>query len=294
MASSVGSAWSFWKTLKAVSPKAIEDEAATAFRLALVGDSAHRLALREALLTDKATPGEREAAQEFLVEMAEPPDAGNGEEYAFVLYSSGLGGTIGARGANSVPVIGLPEDVAEGMIAQRPDLGVALARRFPLFRLPAANRLISDTARVNANFALLSALPGVMPWTAIVLPASSAADTVILTKNQIMLIMRLAALHGHKPGYTKQVKELLGTIGGALGWRTLARQLVGFVPAGIGVVLKASIAYSGTFAAGRAALWFYQTGRTLSPKEIRSIYQGKMKDARKEIEGMKAEKQPHV
>ena len=290
---SVGSAWSFWKTLKAVSPKAIEDEASTAFRLALVGDSAHRLALREALLTAKATPGEREAAQEYLTEMADPPDAGSGDDYAFVLYASGSGGTIGARGTNSVPLVGLPDDVAEGMIGQRPDLAVALGRRFPLFRIPAANRLINDTARVNANFAILSAIPGVVPWTAIVLPASSVADTLILTKNQIMLIMRLAALHGHKPGYTKQIKELLGTVGGALGWRTLARQLAGFVPAGIGVVLKGTIAYSGTFTAGRAALWFYQTGRTLSPKEIRSIYKGKMKEARKEVEELRAEKVPH-
>jgi uncharacterized protein (DUF697 family) len=294
----VGSAWSFWKTLRSVSPKVIEEEAATPFRLALVGDPAPRAQLRAALLTRTATAGERAAADEYLVERADAPDAEEAKAFAFVLYASGAaaegagaaaGLTMGARsGANSVPIVGAPEDVAAGIIAQRPDLAVALARRFPLFRVPAANRLIQDTCKVNANFALLSALPGVVPFTAIFLPASSVADTLILTKNQIMLVMRLAAIHGHKPSYTRQIRELLGTIGSALGWRTLARELVGFVPAGIGAALKATIAYSGTFALGKAALWFYQTGRVPSPTEIRALYKDKLKDARAEVKALAA------
>lgn len=286
----VGSAWSFWKTIRAISPKTIEDEAAQKFRLALVGDGASRLRLREALLTPDASASERVLAEEYLAELDTAPEANEAADYAFVLYASpSEDGTIGARGANAVALLGDPASVAAQMLAQRPDLAVALGRRFPLFRVPAATRLINDTSQINAKFALLSALPGVLPWTGLFLPASSVADTIILTKNQIMLIMRLAALHGHKPGYSKQIKELLGTVGGALGWRTLARELAGFVPGGVGVVLKASIAYSGTFAAGRTALWFYQTGRTLSPKEIRELYAGKMKHARKEVKEMQRE-----
>ncbi len=288
----VGPAWSFWKTIRTLSPKKIEEEADQPFRLALVGDSANRLHVRELLLTGSASASERVLAEEYLTELpTAPEDANQAADYAFVLYASGTddNATITARGVNSVPLIGSPEAVAAQMIAQRPDLTVALARRLPLFRVPAANKLISDTSQINAKFALLSALPGVVPWTGIFLPASSVADTIILTKNQIVMIMRLAALHGHKPGYTKQVKELFGTIGGALGWRTLARELAGFVPGGLGVVLKGTIAYSGTFAAGRTALWFYQTGRTLSPKEIRDIYAGKMKDAREKVKEIQRE-----
>lgn len=287
---SAGSAWNFWKTLREVSPRAIEEEAALPFRLALVGDAKQTARLREALLTAQATPAEREEAESYLTELAEPPDADAAAAFAFVLYTSGPGDILGVRGANSVPLVGLPDEIAAGMIAQRPDLAVALARRFPRFRVAAANRLIKDTCRVNANFALLSALPGVVPLTAIFLPASSVADTLILTKNQLLLIMRLAALHGRKPGYTKQIKELLGVVGGALGWRTLARELVGFVPAGIGAALKATIAYSGTFALGKAALAYYQTGRVLPAKEIRGIYKAKMGEAREEVEALRAEK----
>lgn len=280
---------SFWSTLKEMSPKGIEKEAAASFRLALVGDDAQRTRLRETLLTARATEGEREAAADYLTELADPPDAEAAQGFASVLYASGSDGAISARGENSVPLVGSPEEVAAGIIGQRPELAVALARRFPLFRLPAATRIINDTCRVNTQFALLSALPGVLPLTAILLPASSLTDTVILTKNQIMLIMRLAAAHGHKPGYTRQVKELLGTIGSALGWRTLARQLVALVPAGVGAALKASIAYSGTYAVGRAALWFYQTGRAPSRDEIRGIYKAKLKDAKKEVEALRNE-----
>nr|CAA9281160.1 hypothetical protein AVDCRST_MAG63-3596 [uncultured Armatimonadetes bacterium] len=286
----VGSAWSFWKTLKEVSPNVIEEEAEAPFRLALTGEAGQTARLRDVLLTAKATPGERLNADEHLTVLADPPDAETAKLFAFILYAGDAGETIGARGPNSVPVVGLPDDVAAGMIAQRPDLAVALARRFPLFRVPASNRLINDTARVNANFALLSALPGVIPVVGVLLPASSVADTLLLTKNQIMLIMRLAAAHGQKPGYTRQIKELLGTIASALGWRTLARELVGFVPAGIGAALKGTIAYSGTFALGRAALWYYQTGRVPSPREIREIYKNKMGDAKKEVAALRQEK----
>lgn len=285
---SAGSAWSFWKTMRAVSPKAIEEEASLAFRLALVGEGAEAARLREALLTTKATEAERTDAEIYLAELAASPDAEAAKAYDFVLYASGPGEQISARGANSAPIVGLPDDVAQAMIVQRPDLAVALARRFPRFRVAAANRLIADTCRVNANFALLSALPGVFPLTGIFLPASSVADTIILTKNQLLLIMRLAALHGQKPGYTKQIKELIGTVGAALGWRTLARELVGFVPAGVGAALKAAIAYSGTLALGKTALTFYQTGRVLPAKEIRGLYKESGDEARKEVEALRA------
>ncbi len=289
---SVGSAWSFWKTVRTLSPKNIEEEAAQNFKLAIVGDSAaSRLRLREALLTPNATIAERAAANEYLDERDAAPDEAKAKDYAFVLYASATedGNAISARGANAIPLVGTPDEVAAAMIAQRPDLTVAFGRRLPLFRVAAANKIIDDTARVNGKFALLSALPGVFPPAAIFFPVSALADTIILTKNQVLMIMRLAALHGHKPGYTKQVKELLGTIAGALGWRTLARELVGLVPGGVGVVLKGAIAFSGTFATGRTALWFYQTGRTLSPREIRAIYAGKLKDAREEVKAMREE-----
>lgn len=288
---SAGSAWSFWKTVRNISPRSIEEEAGTSFKLALVGEAAERARLKSALLTDRATEAEREEAENFLREMDAAPDADAGSAYAFVLYATGPGDIIGARGANSVPLTGKPDELAEGILEMRPDLTVALARRFPLFRTPACNRLIRDTSKVNASIAILSALPGVLPISAIFLPGASVADTILLTKNQIMLVMRLAAAHGRKPSYTTQIKELIGTVGSALGWRTLARELVGLVPGGVGVALKGSIAYSGTFAVGKSALWFYQTGQVPSPPDIRKLYARSREEAAKEVEELRRKAQ---
>lgn len=284
-----GSVWGFWKTVQTVSPKAIEDEALASFKLALIGQPENRAALREMLLTDKASVAEREEAGDYLREMDDAPDADTSRGFSFLLYTAGPGEPIGIRtGANSLPAVADSDtDLATDLLALRPDLTLALARRFPLFRVPACNFLIAATAKVNASIALVSALPGVFPPAAIILPASSMADVVLLTKNQLMLVMRLAAAHGQKPAYTKQVKELFGTIASAMGWRTVARELVGLVPAGVGVALKAAIAYSGTMAVGKSALWFYQTGKTPTPEAIRAAYKESEEEAKAEVEKLR-------
>ncbi|HLY64163.1 MAG TPA: hypothetical protein VKU60_01415, partial [Chloroflexota bacterium] len=51
----------------------------------------------------------------------------------------------------------------------------------------------------------------------------------------------------------------------------LARELVGFLPAGFGVLPKAAIAYAGTLAVGRAALWYYQTGRHMPQTQLQAL-----------------------
>jgi uncharacterized protein (DUF697 family) len=285
----MGSVWNFWKTVQTVSPRAIEEEASAAFKFAVIGSAEQRAALKAAFLTDSATPTEREDAENHWREFEESPDGDTVRAFSFVLYPGEEGEPIGARGKNSVPIVGDIDQLIAGILEQRPDLAVALARRFPRFRVPACNRIIRDVSKVNATVALISALPGVLPWTSIFLPASSMADVILLTKNQIVLVMRLAAAHGHRPAYTVQVKEMMGTVGSALGWRTLARELVGMVPAGIGVALKASIAYSGTMAVGKSALWYYQKGRMPTKEQIRAAYEESEAEAKEAVESIQKE-----
>jgi uncharacterized protein (DUF697 family) len=279
-----GSVWSFWKTVQAISPRSVEEEAEKSFKLAIIGKPANRAVLKEALLTEKVNALEREDAEHYIREYDEAPEPDTARAFAFLLYPGAPDEPIGVRGENSVPLVGNVEEIVAGMLDQRPSLTVALARRLPVFRRPASNKLIREVSKVNAQIALISALPGVLPITGIILPVASVADTILLTKNQIMLVMRLAAAHGRKPAYTKQVKELIGTVGTALGWRTLARELVGLVPAGVGVALKASIAYSGTAAIGKAALWYYQTGQKPTPEAIRASYEESQKEAKQAVE----------
>jgi uncharacterized protein (DUF697 family) len=97
------------------------------------------------------------------------------------------------------------------------------------------------------------------------------ADTFLLTKNQAMLLLRLATLYGLSLD-KRRLAELAPIVGAAFGWRTLAREAVGFLPAGFGVVPKAVIAYAGTVAVGRAAAWYYETGRKMPENQLRQIY----------------------
>jgi uncharacterized protein (DUF697 family) len=282
--------WDLVKTVRTISPKAIEEEANAAFKLALVGAPEDRARLRDALLTDAATMVEREDAAAHLREFDEAPDADTAKAFAFIVYCPPAGASIGARGENSVPFVAeTPEKLAAAILEMRPGLAVALARRFRLFRVPACNRIIADTSKINAFIALASALPGVLPITGIFLPAFAVADTLLLTKNQVMMIMRLAAAHGQHPAYTRQIKELIGTVGAGFGWRTVAREASGLVPAGVGVALKTSIAFSGTMAAGKAALFYYQTGRKPTKEQVQAAYEESREEGERVAEELQRE-----
>lgn len=283
-----GSAYSFWKTVQTVSPRAIEEEALASFKLALIGTPERRAWLKEKFLSNKATDLEREEAENHFREYEETPDPDTARAFAFLLYPGDPEEPIGARGFNSIPLVGSPDLLITRMLEHRPDLALALARRLPAFRLPACNFIIRSVSKVNAQIAIISALPGVLPWTAIFLPVSSVADVILLTKNQLVLVMRLGAAFGQKPGYA-QVKEMVGTFASAFGWRTLARQLVGLVPAGIGLVLKGSIAYSGTMAIGKAAQWFYQSGRKPTDDEVRQAYKEAEAEGKQVAEELRGE-----
>jgi uncharacterized protein (DUF697 family) len=279
----MASHWSIWKTIETISPKTIEDDALKDFRIALIGEPEHRAVVREALITDKATPWEREDAANYLREYDKSPDADVASAFLFRVYTAAPGEPLGVRGPNSVPIAGTLEEVVGGMLDAKPEMAIALSRRLPAFRLPACQRMIRDVSRLNATIAVISALPGILPITGIILPASSVADVFLLSKNQIVLVMRLAASFGRKPHYVKQIKEIITVAGGALGWRTLARELVGYVPAGIGMALKGAIAYSGTVAVGQAALWYYRTGKHLTAQQIQQAYADSEAEAKAEV-----------
>jgi uncharacterized protein (DUF697 family) len=282
-----GSAWGFWKIVQTVSPKEIEDEASIGFKLAIIGAEADRARLRDDLLTAQATVLERDEAENHLREFDTAPDADTSKAFAFLLYAGPEGEAVGVRGYNSVPFSGSIPEIVDGMLARRPDLAVAFARRLRVFRVPACSLLIRGTSRANAGVALLSALPGILPIITPIYPAAAVGDVILLTKNQIILVMRLAAAHGRKPAYTRQVKELLATVGGALGWRMVARELVGLVPAGVGAALKGAIAYSGTVAVGKAALFYYQTGKKATPEQIREAFNESTEEAKRAVEGLR-------
>lgn len=161
-----------------------------------------------------------------------------------------------------------------------PKLKVALARRIPAFRSAVASQLIQETAVRNAKLALVSSLPSVIPTTVLLLPAMVFGDIIFLTRNQVVLLLRIAAVYDRPLILMDRLAELVPVIDGAFGWRAVARELIGFLPVGMGIPIKSTIAYAGTYSTGRAAAIFYSTGRTLSRSRLKQLYRDSLVQAR--------------
>lgn len=281
-------AWSFWRTMSEVSPRVIREEMTRDFRLGIVGTEENRQWVLAHLLPATSSRIEREDGTSRLFLLDSPPDEATAEVSAATFYVQGPDAPVGVRGVKCAPFVGNFDEAVRWVVQTRATQGVAFGRYLPGLRPAVAQRLILNASANNARFAFLSALPWILPVSLPFLPASSAVDVFVLTKNQAMLVMRLAAAYGQPPGYTQQVKEILGTVAGAMGWRFLARELAGMIPAGVGVVAKTAIAYSGTITVGKAALFYYQHGRQMTADEIRNVHKESEAAARAEAERVAA------
>lgn len=121
---------------------------------------------------------------------------------------------------------------------------LALAANFPFVRKAVAQEAIKNTAFQNAVIGGVVVIPG--------------ADMPLMTANQAKMILQIAAAYGEPLG-AERVKELAAVVGGAFVFRTVARQMLTFVP-GFGWAIKAGIGYSGTLAMGYAAIEYFEQG----------------------------------
>jgi hypothetical protein len=120
--------------------------------------------------------------------------------------------------------------------------------------------IIHTISLENALFAVATALPNVVP-SVIELPwvvGEFASDTVVITANQVRMAFQIAAACGKEVGFAEQKAEILTLAAGALGWRALARELVGHLPLGGGLIPKGAIAYAGTFVVGKTLELLHQ------------------------------------
>lgn len=138
---------------------------------------------------------------------------------------------------------GFPLDEIAAAIARAlGESATALAARLPVLREAVVDRLIGQICRQNAVVGAAVFVPG--------------ADMPVLTLNQIRLLMRIADAYGFELD-RERIPEVLGVIGSGLGFRALARSLLGFVPIA-GWAVKAGIAYGGTRALGEAARRYFE------------------------------------
>jgi hypothetical protein len=180
-----------------------------------------------------------------------------------------------------------PEDCVRSIVRKREDLTLPLARRLDPFRKEVSHHVIRAVAKENALFALVTALPDVVPSLAS-LPwavGEYSSDAAFLTMNQIRMGFLLAAASDRSVGYREQRSEIASIAMGAFGWRALARELVGKVPFGGGLIPKAAIAWTGTFVAGLSLERLYRLGYGFTRAERRTAYEDAF-DNGKQIAGM--------
>jgi len=180
-----------------------------------------------------------------------------------------------------------PDDCVRRILRNREDLMIPLARNFHPFRKPAVHRLIRSIAKENALFCLATAIPDVVPSLASIPWAFGefTSDTAFLTMNQIRMTFMIAAASDRPIGYREQRSEIASIVASAFGWRALARELVGKVPFGGGLIPKAGIAYAATFAVGLSIERLYRLGYGFTRLERRLAYEEAFEHGR-QIAGM--------
>ena len=105
----------------------------------------------------------------------------------------------------------------------------------------------------------MSNLPAILPIIGNI--AAAGADFIVLSKNQVMMLYKLAAVFGRDLRDLRGILlDVLPVVGAGLLWRTAARQAATWLPVAAGTIPKVAIAYAGTLAVGRAAEFYYRTG----------------------------------
>jgi hypothetical protein len=180
-----------------------------------------------------------------------------------------------------------PDATVDQILDQRPELAIPLALHVLPFRQEVSRRMVKKVAKENALFSLATALPDIVPF--ISLPwaiGEFASDTAFLTANQVRMAFLLAAANDREVGYREQRGEIASIIAGAFGWRALARELVGKIPWGGGLLPKAAIAYAGTRVAGMSLERYYRLGKAYTRAERRLAYEDALERGKHLVSGM--------
>ena len=252
-----------------LNPQEVRNTAERRMTILLVAGSSETYAAMEDFLSPPSFSRNKrlEQAQALYRES----DAGAPDEFDLELYGAGLPRPEGSF----VFYPNDPERTVSEILQQREELGLPLARYFHPFRQPVIEKVIHSVSKENALFSLVTALPNIAPGL-VTLPwavGELGSDTAFLTVNQIRMLFLVAAASDRPVGYREQLAEIAGAIAGAFGWRAVARELVGKIPFGGGIIPKAAIAFAGTYVVGLSAERFYRIGYGYTREERRLAYE---------------------
>ena len=150
---------------------------------------------------------------------------------------------------------GVAEQLIPAIVESHPWMAVALGRALPAFRRQLCRRLIGSASVLNAVIAA-EPIPGL--------------DIPLLLASQVRLVLRIAAIYGESLS-VRHARELLTTIAGGVALRYLAAQLGKLVP-GPGWLIGAAVTGLGTWAIGRVAVAYFESGKRLTPGQLRQRY----------------------
>jgi uncharacterized protein (DUF697 family) len=300
---------------KGIDARTVQVHVRKPFRFLLCGDPALVAELRALLLTghDETVPPEAAACLETI--RSDAKTVTNPNEVRAVIFLGRRGDAanadLGSLSVFRVPIFALtvdPEASPSGppgapargtwseyvvpAIAREPlrdrffphlvesaqGVEIAVGRHLPALRDAVAAKLTRDAANNALKVALASAVVDHIPLVGVVLGAfASAGDMVAITGIQVMLMLHIDATYGRDPD-VQRTWRLLPIIGGGFGWRTLARELAGFVPVA-GIAIKGAIAYAGTIVVGEGVTFFYEQGHHMTKSQAAALYERAKSDA---------------
>src|SRR5215467_4417723 len=264
------------QALRNLNPAQIREQANQPLRIALVGPTPAELGEMETyLVPPHLSPQRRTAALGMLIRGGDP-------ECDVEIYADSI--LCPAHGFSFSPDD--PDACGKRILRQREELLVPLARHFFPLRNLAAHHIIRAVAKENALFSLATAIPDALPGLSLPWAIGEfGSDAAFLTMNQIRMAFLLAAASDRAVGYREQKSEIASIIMGAFGWRALARELVGKIPFGGGLIPKAAIAWAGTFVVGNSLERLYRLGYGFTRAERRAVYEEAYEHGR-QIAGM--------
>jgi len=258
-------------------PHEVRETAQRRLEIGLVATTAAGYTAMEKFL---APPGEisRERRAIVLSMLHRAGDPGIPDRFDLVLYDQQLAPAENAFTFYSYD----PQRTVREILAARNELGLPLARHFFPFRRPVVNEVMFAVSRENALFSLATALPNIVP-NLIELPwaiGEFASDTAFLTMNQIRMAFLIAAASDSEIGYREQKAEIASIVTGAFGFRAIARELIGKIPFGGGLIPKAAVAFAGTYVIGLSLERYHRVGYGLTAEERRQEYDKALRHGR--------------
>ena len=204
---------------------------------------------------DGAAPGEED---EKIFQLAARKRVG----IVCVLFGAGAGESPAVPYVLDTDVLSVPaggplplEPLTERIAERAGDTAHHLAARVPALRPAVTDKIIKSFAVQNGVLGVAIFIPG--------------ADFPVLTLNQIRMVLRIAVAYGEELD-RERAFEVLSVVAAGLGFRTVARQLVGLVP-GLGWAVKGGVAYGATIALGEAASAYFAAGGTrMIERSVRS------------------------